>query len=181
MPPPSSLAALSLGPTAQSYRTRGGVSTLTRVYMVHVLEEGVPVSGEPYTIINGNRTIHEGETNVNGTMVFPLRFVRRFELIQDPTQGGPYMYDINNFTSPIMLKVGNHVIDLGFMTETPLTVNLAPVNPVQDIGSTSQIGSLIAVGTLITIILALAFGQWKGKLVPQDEGHKLQHAPSTSK
>jgi len=108
--------------------------------------------------------------------------VRRFELIQDPTQGGPYMHDTNNFTSPIILKVGDHVIDLGFMTETPLTVNLTPENPVQGTaGSIPQIGSLITVGTLITIILALAFGQRKGKLFPQDEGHKLQHAPSTSK
>jgi hypothetical protein len=161
---------------------REGVSALTRVYMVHVLEEGVPVSGEPYTIINGNRTIHEGETNVNGTMVFPLRFVRRFELIQDPTQGGPYMYDTNNFTSPIMLKVGNHVIDLGFMTETPLTVDFAPENPVQNTaGSSPQIGSLMMIGTLIVIIMVLALGQRKGKLFPQDEGHKLQRAPSTSK
>jgi hypothetical protein len=147
-----------------------GVSALTRVYMVHVLEEGVPVSGEPYTIINGNRTIHEGVTNVNGSMVFPLRFVRRFELIQDPKQGGPYMYDTNNFTSQITLKVGDHLIDLGFMTETPLTVNFAPENPVQGTaGSNPQIGSLIAVGTLIVITMVLAFGQWKGKFSPQVE------------
>ena len=151
--------------------------------MVHVLEDGKPISGETYTIINGNRTIHEGVTNVNGSMVFPLRFVRRFEFIQDPTQGGPYMYDTNNFTSPISLKVGDHLIDLGFMTETPpLTVDFATTNPVQNTaGSVPQVGSLMMIGTLIVIIMILALGQRNGKLVPQDEGHKLQHAPSTSK
>jgi len=147
---------------------REGISALTRVYMIHVLEDGKPISGETYMIINGNRTIHEGVTNVNGTIVFPLKFVRRFELIQDPTQGGPYMYDTNNFTSPSILNVGDHLIDLGFMTETPLTVDFAPENPVQGTaGRIPQIGSLMMVGTLIGITIVLAFGQRKGKLFPQ--------------
>nr|MBC8463308.1 hypothetical protein [Candidatus Bathyarchaeota archaeon] len=157
---------------------REGVSALTRVYMVHVLEDGKPISGETYALISGNKTIHEGVTSVNGTMVFPLRFVRRFELIKAPTQGGPYMYDTNNFTSPIILKVGDHVIELGFMTETPLTVNFAPANPVKGTPErTPQIGSLITVGTLVAITMILAFGSWKGKFFSQNE--RKQTASST--
>ena len=55
---------------------REGVSTLSRIYMIHILEEGRPVSGEQYALINGNRTLHEGVTNANGTIMFPLKFVR---------------------------------------------------------------------------------------------------------
>ncbi len=149
---------------------REGISALSRVYMVNVLEEGVPVSGEPYTISNGNRTIHEGETNANGTMVFPLRFVRRFELVQDPTQGGPDMYDTNNFTTPLILRVGDHVYELGFLTETPLTLNFAPTNPVEGIvEKTPQLGSLMTAGSLIAVTLILAFGSLRGKTINQQE------------
>jgi hypothetical protein len=149
---------------------REGISALSRVYMVQVLEEGNPVSGEPYTISNGNRTIHEGETNANGTMVFPLRFVRRFELVQDPAQGGPYMYDTNNFTAPLILKVGDHVYEIGFMTETPLTLNFAPTNPVEGIvEKKTQLGSLMTAGSLIAVTLILAFGSLRGKTINQQE------------
>jgi len=56
------------------------------------------------------------------------------------------------------------------MTEPPLTVNFAPENPVHGTaGSNPQIGSLIAVGTLIVITMVLAFCQWKGKFSPQVE------------
>jgi len=150
---------------------REGASALSRVYMVEVLEEGVPVSGEPYIISNGNRTIHEGETNANGTMVFPLRFVRRFELIQDPAQGGPYMYDTNNFTAPLILTVADHVFELGFLTETPLTLNFAPTNPVDGtIETKTQLGSLMTAGGVLAVTLILAFGSLRGKTInPQEE------------
>jgi len=150
---------------------REGISALSRVYQVHVLEEGTPVSEEPYTISNGNRTIHEGKTNANGTMVFPLRFVRRFELIQDPTQGGPYMYDTNNFTAPLILKVGDHVYELGFLTETPLTLNFTPTTPVKGtVEKKTQLGSLMTAGSLIALTLILAFGSLRGKTInPQEE------------
>jgi hypothetical protein len=149
---------------------REGISALSRVYRVNVLEEGVPVSGEPYIISNGNRTIHEGETNANGTMVFPLRFVRRFELVQDPAQGGPYMYDTNNFTTPLILRVGNHVYEPGFLTETPLTLNIAPKNPAEGtVEKKTQLGSLMTAGSLIAVTLILAFGSLRGKTINQQE------------
>ncbi len=149
---------------------REGISALSRVYMVSVLEAGTPVSGEPYTISNGNRTIHEGETNANGTMVFPLRFVRRFELVQDPAQGGPYMHDTNNFTAPLILKVGDHVYEFGFLTETPLTLNFAPTNPVEGtVEVKPQLGSLMTAGSLIAVTLILAFGSLRGKNNNQQE------------
>jgi len=149
---------------------REGMSALSRVYMVHILEEGGPVSGETYALINGNRTIHEGVTSVNGTIVFPLKFVRSYGLIQDPPQGGPYMYDTNNFTTPIILKVGPYLSELGFTTKTPLTLNFAPANPVK--GTTERnplIGSLRTAGVVIALTLVLALASWKGSFFSQNE------------
>ena len=150
---------------------REGISALSRVYQVHVLEEGVPVPEESYTVSNGNITIHEGETNANGIMVFPLRFVRRFELVQDPAQGGPYLFDTNNFTTPLILKVGDHVYELGFLTETPLTLNFAPTNPVEgNVEKKTQLGSLMTAGGVLAVTLILAFGSLRGKTInPQEE------------
>ena len=143
---------------------REGVSTLSRIYMIHIQEEGRPVSGEQYTLINGNRTLHEGVTNASGTIMFPLKFVRRFDLIQDPEQGGPYMYDTNNFSTPVILKVGPHTHEVGFTTETPLTLNFAPL-----IEGTVEKNSLMIAGAVIVLALILALGSWKGNLFSKND------------
>lgn len=88
--PPIITGSLRFGPNCTIHQDeKEGESVLSRVYRIELLDEGSPVSGEHYTITEGNRTIHKGVTSANGTMVFPLRFVKSYGIIENPSQGGP--------------------------------------------------------------------------------------------
>ncbi|MBN2336348.1 hypothetical protein JXL21_12375 [Candidatus Bathyarchaeota archaeon] len=106
-----------------------GVTEVTRVYKVTVARGASPVEGQPWTLARGEQVIREGETDAAGEAVLTLTYRRLYEVIEDPQPGGPYLTDVNNLTATLTLRVADAAYELGLFTETPVRVELKPVQP----------------------------------------------------
>lgn len=105
----------------------------------------------PYTLVNGNKTIKTGTVGESGVIVFPLKFRREYILIPDPQPGGPYFLETNNFTSPLVLTIGDHPIPLKLTSDTPIEFNI--ISEAETV-ITPQPTSATSIGLLTVLALA---------------------------
>lgn len=135
---------------------REGVSEVVRIFRIDVTSENTTTSNMPYKVMNGNSTVKTGTTGENGAIVFPLKFQRKFSLIDEPEPGGPYLNDLDNFTAPLRLIINDQQTEIGFTSNTPVKIQIAtteaptrietslPVNPVS-----IAIVAILAIGGIL--------------------------------
>lgn len=128
---------------------REGITELTRVYMVTVDNATTPDT--EYMIVNDNHTIKTGTIGENNLIVFPIKYRREYSLIENPQQGGPYLIDDNNFTTPITLHIDGQSVELGLTSNTPIQFSIKKEIPNEPEPEPTQTPY-----TPLTIITALA-------------------------
>ncbi len=134
------------------------------MFRVEPINQNETKGNLPYTVLNGNNTIKTGTTSETGVIVFPLKFRREYGLIENPQPGGPYLKDLNNFTSPLTLMIGAQATEFGFTSETPVRIQLASKDTQV---TTTETSVPVPTGTALVIALmalgGIVYGLQKGK------------------
>ena len=103
-----------------TYISNEGKISLNRVYKVRILQEGIPIVETPVKITRKNETIFNGTTNTEGEIIFKNNFQKILKTIDEP----PYLINVNEFTTPLILTCINQNYTINFDTDTPIKIML---------------------------------------------------------
>jgi hypothetical protein len=105
-----------------------GFAVINRYYPVLVNSTSGPVANVSIVASVGNRTLWTGETNSDGIVEFPVRYVNIFNLVKPYNASGPSVIIENNVTEVVRLSwsyEGNEkIIDIDLLTDTPIVIEL---------------------------------------------------------
>jgi len=97
--------------------------------------DGYAVINRFFVLMNGNLTLWEGETNIYGGAVVPVRFVKIFDLVRPFNASGASVIQADNMSKIVSLywshgdKVGS--IELELRSETPIFVEISDESEVK--------------------------------------------------
>lgn len=105
-----------------------GFAVINRYYPVFVNSTGGPVANVSIVASNGNRTIWSGETNSDGIVEFPVRYVNIFNLVRPYNPSGPSVIIVNNITEVVSLSWSygdfEGSSELNLLTDTPIMIEI---------------------------------------------------------
>jgi hypothetical protein len=105
-----------------------GYAIINRFFPVYFNSSSGPVANVSLVLINGNRTLWEGETNMDGFAEVPVKFVNIFDLVRPYNASGASVIQADNMTEVVSLfwSYGDSEgsVELGLMSETPILVEV---------------------------------------------------------
>lgn len=128
-----------------------GTTSINRVYMVRVTDNGTPASNQSISITTGNKT-RTIQTNPMGVAIFTQKYSKTFQPVQDPPPGGPYTTDMNNLTTQIKLTINQQDTYVGLLSNTPIIIELNQETPDQEPGLNKLFITTILLASGITAI-----------------------------
>lgn len=103
-----------------------GYAVINRFFPVYFNSSSGPVANVSLVLMNGNRTLWEGETNMDGFAEVPVKFVNIFDLVRPYNASGASVIQADNMTEVVSLfwSYGDSEgsVELGLMSETPILV-----------------------------------------------------------
>ncbi len=106
-----------------------GYAVINRFFPVFFNSSSGPVVNVSLVLMNGNRTLWEGETSSDGVAVVPVRFVKIFEVVRPFNASGASVIQADNMTEVVSLfwshgdEEGS--IELELRSETPILVEIS--------------------------------------------------------
>ena len=105
-----------------------GYAIINRFYPVFCNSSSGQVVNVSLVLMNGNRTLWEGETNNDGIALVPVRFVKIFDLVRPYNASGASVIQADNMTEVVSLFWSHGdtegSVELGLMSETPILVEV---------------------------------------------------------
>ena len=106
-----------------------GYAIINRYYPFFCNSSSGPVANVSLVLMNGNRTLWEGETNSEGIAEVPVKFVNIFDLVRPYNASGASVIQADNMTEFVSLfwSYGDSEgsVELGLMSETPILVEFS--------------------------------------------------------
>jgi len=129
-----------------------GFAVINRYYPVFVNSTNGPVANVSIVASIGNRTIWTGETNRDGIVEFPVRYVNIFNLVRPYNPSEPSVVIVNNITEVVSLSWSygdvEGSIDLDLLTTTPIVVEIV---------TESGYGNLLIFAIVAIIVFSIIF------------------------
>jgi hypothetical protein len=105
-----------------------GFAVINRYYPVFVNSTSGPVSNVSIVASKGNRTLWTGETNSDGIVEFPVRYVNIFNLVRPYNPSEPSVIIVNNITEVVSLSWSFGDVEgsseLNLLTDTPIMIEV---------------------------------------------------------
>jgi hypothetical protein len=129
-----------------------GYANINRFYPVYCNSSSGPLANVSLTLLRGNVTLWEGETNSDGIGVVPVRFVHVFDVVIPYNGSGPTLIQANNMSEVVSLlwsfEESDGSFELGLTSETPILVEINGHDP---------LGKLLVPFLVVVFILVVVF------------------------